>query len=232
MKSRKADKKGPFFCCKAKVGTNLLFWANPCRDAVLTESDAQALVKWLNARWPKGREWVSVGERLPPDGMCLTWNGHSTHKAYFRGTAAGFLDYHNITHWMPLPDPPKADCCVDEPCDCGCDDVVECEEERICRACGHWGPSADCGVLCLTGPSIVKSRISSVHAGFPTVFTSAEFGCVYWKPKDCQCEQRTHTTQDIREIARDELKLSVRDAVKAILQQAFSEVARDVMGKV
>lgn len=68
-------------------------------------------------------EWISVEERLPPEtGDYLTWSRHS----YWKNQVHVWLDKEQaweqewlrkkrtelkpktwITHWMPLPEPPK-----------------------------------------------------------------------------------------------------------------------------
>ena len=65
-------------------------------------------------------EWIKVEDRLPGKG---TWSGDRvlvyteegyTHTGFYEGEEAGewwdkFNDSGLITHWMPLPDPPKGD---------------------------------------------------------------------------------------------------------------------------
>lgn len=57
--------------------------------------------------------WISVTERLPPDNtQVLAWSWYhslalyrsedATHEDRFRGWTTA-----NVTHWMPLPDPPE-----------------------------------------------------------------------------------------------------------------------------
>ena len=64
-----------------------------------------------NAGYRK-QEWISVGERLPEsDGEFLVWNdfygaivGHYWARGkYFISKAV------TVTHWMPLPEPPKGE---------------------------------------------------------------------------------------------------------------------------
>lgn len=53
-------------------------------------------------------EWISVEERLPEPTYCvLTYGAEGEMEIYaldFDGTWMGYVD---VTHWMPLPMPPK-----------------------------------------------------------------------------------------------------------------------------
>lgn len=64
-------------------------------------------------------EWISVKERLPDsDGWVNVFNGHNVHHGTYRERSrfddtklfmdAHWLDIVNVTHWMPLPSPPKS----------------------------------------------------------------------------------------------------------------------------
>lgn len=64
-------------------------------------------------------EWISVDDRLPNDGevvLCWAENGKNQTKNLLKqvtyvqnkwiyGTYSTFID--GVTHWMPLPEPPK-----------------------------------------------------------------------------------------------------------------------------
>ena len=51
-------------------------------------------------------KWISVEERLPPKYTdVLVYNG-SIHQDFICSTG-NFYDFYNVTHWMPLPEPPK-----------------------------------------------------------------------------------------------------------------------------
>ena len=62
-------------------------------------------------------EWINVDDRLPPKGAkpVLTYNGYRiivakyyrVQKRWIREVDGRWM-YDTVTHWMPLPDPPKA----------------------------------------------------------------------------------------------------------------------------
>lgn len=67
-----------------------------------------------------GDKWVSTAERLPEVGaggvLCITQGGHykvlewlETFKCWSDPGGIDFRDFRKgyITHWMPLPEPPK-----------------------------------------------------------------------------------------------------------------------------
>ena len=55
--------------------------------------------------------WISVDERLPEkDGFYLVWGPPAIYtetKWYDQGTLAQYFWKRDITHWMPMPEPPK-----------------------------------------------------------------------------------------------------------------------------
>lgn len=61
-----------------------------------------------------GMEWISVSERLPPDGtLVLAWNGKRVAFGYARDgnwidTLYGWVIPNGPSHWMPMPPPPEA----------------------------------------------------------------------------------------------------------------------------
>ncbi|MBR5594025.1 MAG: DUF551 domain-containing protein [Bacteroidaceae bacterium] len=60
-----------------------------------------------NAGYRK-QEWISVEEMLPEDSMTvITFNMSGEVDAdYYAAYSLGFTDK-TVTHWMPLPEPPK-----------------------------------------------------------------------------------------------------------------------------
>lgn len=58
------------------------------------------------------QRWISVKDRLPEvAGWYLVfYNESAMQVAFFKGKTWPFNNhYHTITHWMPLPEPPKMD---------------------------------------------------------------------------------------------------------------------------
>lgn len=58
----------------------------------------------------KQSEWISVEERLPnkADWYLVYAENQRPFVAYFKGKTFPLNNhYHKITHWMPLPEPPK-----------------------------------------------------------------------------------------------------------------------------
>lgn len=86
-----------------------------CVDALL--KDALAYIKQLEAAHPK---WISVKEQKPKKGQyVLTCDSIGIQQVLcYNAIKDGFTTLrnhrpfyvHNITHWMPLPEPPKDDC--------------------------------------------------------------------------------------------------------------------------
>lgn len=57
----------------------------------------------------KTLDWISVKERLPKDaGRVITFDGNDVDLGRYVITdcGSGFHTY-NVTHWMPIPEPPK-----------------------------------------------------------------------------------------------------------------------------
>ena len=56
-------------------------------------------------------DWISVKEMLPePKTMCLVWTGRDARVCYYTPNAKFAITalYGTpVTHWMPLPEPPK-----------------------------------------------------------------------------------------------------------------------------
>ena len=76
-------------------------------------------------------DWISVKDRKPPENKwILGWNAKQKHVLRFIK-----YDELDITHWMPLPDPPQHR----ETCDCEFPDIDiawGCEHE-YCKRCGN-----------------------------------------------------------------------------------------------
>lgn len=79
--------------------------------------DTLAMIQQLEAQVPK---WISVEYRLPEDQRSvLTVNGHGEIRIMGLWSKRGdewtwvhndrMMHYNDITHWMPLPEPPKED---------------------------------------------------------------------------------------------------------------------------
>lgn len=59
-------------------------------------------------------EWISVEERLPEEGSCvLAYSefgiGYSICVKYYRHKRFWNDGGESVTHWMPLPEPPKGE---------------------------------------------------------------------------------------------------------------------------
>ena len=62
-------------------------------------------------------KWISVEERLPKCGeRVLITDGAAVFEAYLsishKWVRSGLLWQENVTHWMPLPEPPKEELCA------------------------------------------------------------------------------------------------------------------------
>ena len=84
------------------------------------EEFARKLKRALHTELPDERRWIPVEERLPPkDEMfigkgphrrayaVLAWEPH--HACYAAAWDNWPLEEFNLTHWMPLPEPPNDD---------------------------------------------------------------------------------------------------------------------------
>lgn len=92
-------------------------------DPMYYNVDALALADHLIANGVTVQEWISVKDRLPEDSndgfadAVLVTDGFVQHMAYFVGGEWRFAEsgeikepmWYRITHWMPLPQPPKGE---------------------------------------------------------------------------------------------------------------------------
>ena len=90
-------------------------------DPMYYNVDALAIADHLIANGVTVQEWISVKDRLPEDSndgfadAVLVTDGFVQHMAYFVGGEWRFAEsgeikepmWYRITHWMPLPEPPK-----------------------------------------------------------------------------------------------------------------------------
>ena len=92
-------------------------------DPMYYNVDALAIADHLVSNGVTVQEWISVKDRLPEysnDGFAdavLVTDGFLQHMAYFVGGEWRFAEsgeikepmWYRITHWMPLPQPPKGE---------------------------------------------------------------------------------------------------------------------------
>ena len=92
-------------------------------DPMYYNVDALAIADHLVSNGVTVQEWISVEDRLPEysnDGFAdavLVTDGFVQHMAYFVGGEWRFAEsgeikepmWYRITHWMPLPQPPKGE---------------------------------------------------------------------------------------------------------------------------
>ena len=106
-------KKCPFCGSQNIIVSNWGMWSCWCADCKAKSEDGiykkDAIEAW-NRR--TDNSWISVEDRLPDeDDKCLVWNGHHIFVAIYWGDGVWKFDSYacEITHWMPLPEPPKED---------------------------------------------------------------------------------------------------------------------------
>ena len=92
-------------------------------DPMYYDVDVLAIADYLISNGVTVQEWISVDDRLPEysnDGFAdavLVTDGFVQHMAYFVGREWRFAEsgeikepmWYRITHWMPLPNPPKGE---------------------------------------------------------------------------------------------------------------------------
>lgn len=128
MKTPDEIKKGLELCCEGKCSEcpyreecdEHLACGGDMLPADVVLNDISALIQQLEAAQPK---WISVEERLPEQGKTvnLLWKRASGKcevvcgyrcLGFNTGIAFHIFDYNiygwsDVTHWMPLPEPPK-----------------------------------------------------------------------------------------------------------------------------
>ncbi len=66
-------------------------------------------------KWLENQQWIPVSERLPEaHGWCVCYTpeidaNRKINVEYFRGFSRTWSGGFEITHWMPLPQPPETD---------------------------------------------------------------------------------------------------------------------------
>ena len=100
-------------CVKRKSATN----CTDCLNCDLLMTDERILTAYKNAidalqnaHGVTVQEWISVKDRLPEKPMkCLVYTKRGEYGGYeITYYNEGFyLQYANVTHWMPLPDEPE-----------------------------------------------------------------------------------------------------------------------------
>ena len=92
-------------------------------DPMYYNVDALAIADYLVANGVTVQEWISVEDMLPEDSndgfadAVLVTDGFVQHMAYFVGGEWRFAEsgeikepmWYRITHWMPIPQPPKGE---------------------------------------------------------------------------------------------------------------------------
>lgn len=96
----------------AEIIRNARMSANPMGQVGFAEADA------LIAHGVVAQEWISVKDRLPESKKCVLMysaNGGVAEGEYDESTKKwcqfrwSVCDVRKVTHWMPLPNPPKGE---------------------------------------------------------------------------------------------------------------------------
>lgn len=90
-----------------------IWYLTPIAESASLERYKEALSMAISAlREQEDRRWIPVAERLPEKPTkCLVYTkrgkygGHEI--TYYN--EGFYLQYSNVTHWMPLPEPPKGE---------------------------------------------------------------------------------------------------------------------------
>ena len=122
-----AGLKGKYLVFKADTGEQVenCFILRPDKDAAAVEAlrayakvtDNETLAKDIYNWVGNGvtvQEWISVKDRLPEEnGIYLTFNKKRQYEFHMFQTGKrmwqGIWEEDGVTHWMPLPQPPKGE---------------------------------------------------------------------------------------------------------------------------
>lgn len=103
---------------KEQIESLATFICDTCRErtkcenttpCAMAEIVAKAIIK---AGWCKQSEWISVEDRLPKqwETVLVFCDGiRSTDFISSTGRWYEHIDHDSVTHWMPLPNPPKGE---------------------------------------------------------------------------------------------------------------------------
>ena len=114
MKKPEEIKKGLEFCANSSFCDEECPYFEECNEGLESHAtDALAYIQQLEAQVPR---WIPVEEMLPPLGeVLICTRGNYVGVAWFHAngkfeTGGGLmLDTKFVSHWMPLPEPPKED---------------------------------------------------------------------------------------------------------------------------
>ncbi len=115
MKTPEEIKTGAEYCFKGGLCHICPYNTDMFTDVCMTElkNDLRAYYEQLEAAQPK---WISVEERLPPRGNAVLVFVNNQNGAWPCVTTDAWdgawidnadSEWHIVTHWMPLPEPPK-----------------------------------------------------------------------------------------------------------------------------
>lgn len=110
MKTPEEIKKGLECCASAEIMCGECPYYEDGVDCEGIEEDALALIQQLEERVPK---WTDVMDGLPvnEDDVLVLIGGKDADVGWFNGYDGNWRTYGcvagEVTHWMPLPEPPK-----------------------------------------------------------------------------------------------------------------------------